>query len=220
MIQAVLWDNDGVLVDSERLFFETTRAAFAQLGLELTREIWGRQYLGEGKTSRQIAAMLGSDPERAAKAMEERNEKYLQVIGQSVPLRPKVRETLGALHGRVKMAIVTGCHRHQLKLMHATSGLLDLFDATVTGDECPNPKPHPELYLAGLKLLGVSASRSVAIEDSPRGLASASAAGVSCLVVPTDLTRDLEFPGALALEEDVSGILGYLGDLEGRTGSC
>ena len=59
MIEVVLWDNDGVLVDTETLFYETTRVAFARLGLDLTKEIWGRQYLGEGKSSREIAALLG-----------------------------------------------------------------------------------------------------------------------------------------------------------------
>jgi beta-phosphoglucomutase-like phosphatase (HAD superfamily) len=61
MIDAVLWDNDGVLLDTETLFFETTRAAFARLELNLTREIWGSQYLGEGKSSREIALSVGAD---------------------------------------------------------------------------------------------------------------------------------------------------------------
>lgn len=61
MIEAVLWDNDGVLVDTEALFFETTRAAFARLGLELTQEIWGRLYLGGGKKGARDRRALGSN---------------------------------------------------------------------------------------------------------------------------------------------------------------
>jgi HAD superfamily hydrolase (TIGR01509 family) len=209
-IGAVLWDNDGVLVDSETRFFETTRVAFARIRLTLTREIWARHYLAEGMSSHEIAAMMGAESNRIVPMLEERNREYMQVLRQPPPLRPQVRETLTRLFGRVKMAIVTGCYRNQLQLMHGANGLLDLFDAIVTGDECPNPKPHPDLYLAGLKVLGVPAERCLAVEDSPRGLAAARAAGVACLVVPTELTRDLSFAGALSVEPDVSAVLNYL----------
>ena len=69
---------------------------------------------------------------------------------------------------------------------------------------------HPEPYLTALKLLDVSPSCCIAVEDSPRGLASARAAGVSCMVVPTELTYALEFAGALAVEQDVSAILKHI----------
>jgi HAD superfamily hydrolase (TIGR01509 family) len=108
------------------------------------------------------------------------------------------------------MALVTGSHRDQLQLMHATSGLLDLFEVTITGDECSQSKPHPEPYLAALKALALSPGHCVAVEDSPRGLASARAAGVACVVVPHELTQPLEFAGALSVERDVSGILKYI----------
>jgi HAD superfamily hydrolase (TIGR01509 family) len=211
MIEAVLWDNDGVLLDTETLFYQTTRSAFDRLGLELTQEVWGKHYLGEGKSSREIAALLGAtDACRVASAMAERNKEYRQVLGQPPPLRPRVRETLSELAGRVRMAIVTGCHRDQLELMHRSSGLLGFFEAIVTGDECSNPKPHPELYLAGLKALAIRPEGCVAVEDSPRGLASSRAAGVPCVVVPTDLTRRLNFDGALSIELDVSGVLRHI----------
>jgi HAD superfamily hydrolase (TIGR01509 family) len=211
MIGAVLWDNDGVLLDTETLFYETTRSAFARLGLELTEEVWGQYYLGQGKSSREIAALLGAtDASGVASVMEERNKQYRQVLGQPPPLRPRVRETLNQLAGRVRMAIVTGCHRDQLELMHRSSELLGFFEAIVTGDECSNPKPHPELYLAGVKALGIRSEGFVAVEDSPRGLTSARAAGVRCVVVPTDLTRRLSFDGALSIESDVSGVLRHI----------
>jgi HAD superfamily hydrolase (TIGR01509 family) len=210
MVEAVLWDNDGTLVDTETLFFETTRAAFAQLGLALTPELWGRHYLGEGKSSREVAALLGAAGSRVEAMLTERNQRYREVLRQAPPLRPKVRETLSRLAGRVRMAMVTGCHRDQLQLMHAGSSLLDCFEVIVTGDECANPKPHPELYLAGLKALGVKAERCLAVEDSARGLGAARAAGIPCVVVPTELTRGLEFVGALSVEPDVSGVLRHL----------
>jgi beta-phosphoglucomutase-like phosphatase (HAD superfamily) len=118
------------------------------------------------------------------------------------------------------MAMVTGCHRDQLHLMHASSGLLGFFDVTITGDECSNPKPHPELYLAGLKALGAVPERCLAVEDSGRGLAAARAAGIPCIVVPTELTRMLDFVGALAVASDVSAVLRHIQEQRTCRGGC
>ena len=210
MIKAVLWDNDGVLVDTETLFFEITRTAFAQLGLMLTKEIWGQRYLSEGCPSRQIAAQLGADLTRIEPVLERRNQQYRVLLAQPPAIRPCVLETLSALKGRVRLAIVTGCDRQQLDLVHQSTGLLDYFELIVTSDDCTHAKPHPELYLASLKGLKLPAQACIAIEDSPRGLASARAAGISCVAVPTELTAGLDFAGALSVEEDVSAVLPLL----------
>jgi HAD superfamily hydrolase (TIGR01509 family) len=208
--EAVLFDNDGVLVDTETLFYETSRSAFKQLGLDLTRETWGQLYLGEGKSSREIALSLGADPARIGAILEERNQQYLRVLKKPPPLLTKVRETLVNLRGRVKMAIVTGCGRHQLDLVHTTSDILGYFDTIITSDTCSCAKPHPEPYLNAIRMLGVQAERCIAVEDSPRGLSSARAAGVPCVIVPTELTRNLDFPGALAIEQDLSGAIRHV----------
>ena len=195
----MLFDNDGVLVDTETLFFETTRSAFERLGLDLTAETWGRRYLAAGNSSREIALAMGADPMTTDKVLEERNRQFRLVLQQPPPLRPQVRETLAQLRGAVRIALVTGCGRDQLALAHAASGLLDLFEAIITSDDCARSKPDPEPYLNAVQILGLRAEHCLAVEDSPRGLASAQAAGIPCVVVPTCLTRDLAFPGALAV---------------------
>jgi HAD superfamily hydrolase (TIGR01509 family) len=207
---AVLFDNDGVLVDTETLFFETTRSAFRGLGLDLTPEVWGPRYFSEAFSSRDVALSLGADPRAIDRVLEERNRQYRRVLDRPPRLRPHARETLVKLRGSVKLAIVTGCGRDQLSLAHAASSLLGFFDVIVTSDDCANGKPHPEPYLAAMTQLGVRAEQCLAVEDSPRGLAAATAAGVRCLVVPTELTRMLAFPGALAIEKDLSGLLHHI----------
>jgi HAD superfamily hydrolase (TIGR01509 family) len=199
-----------VLVDTETLFFETTREAFARLGLNLTEEAWGLQYLAEGKPSRHIALAMGADPARLEAVIRQRNEQYRRLLGRPPAIRPMVRETLAGLFGRFRMAIVTGCDRDQFDHVHATSGLLEFFELIVTSDDCPHPKPHPELYLTALRALKVQASQCIALEDSPRGLAAARGAGIRCIAIPTELTASLPFPGALAVEANVSAVFKYL----------
>ena len=208
--KAVLWDNDGVLVDTESLFFETTRVAFAELGLKLTKELWGKLYLGEGTPSRQIALSMGADPARIDSVLNERNQQYRRILASPPTIRPQVRETLKALSGCVRLAIVTGCDRAQLDLVHSSTGLLGFFDPIVTSDDCSHPKPHPELYRIALRALGIAPFECIAVEDSPRGVAAARAAGIACVAVPTELTAPLSFQGAVSIEQNVSGVLKYL----------
>jgi HAD superfamily hydrolase (TIGR01509 family) len=211
MIKAVLWDNDGVLVDTETLFFDITRQAFVELGVSLTKEVWGRRYLSDGSPSRVIAAELGADPARIVPVLEARNQQYRRLLTAPPLIRPRVRETLSTLASTVRFAIVTGCDRQQLELVHQSTNLLGFFELIVTSDNCTHAKPHPELYLTALKALDLPASECIAVEDSPRGLASARAAGVACVVVPTELTAGLDFEGAISVEKDVSGVLRRVG---------
>ena len=105
MVEAVLWDNDGVLVDSETLFFETTRAAFARLHLDLTPELWGKHYLGEGKKSREVAALLGAPSDRIARMLKERDRDYLLRLRQAPPLQlPAQRRPAGLQRRRRRSA--------------------------------------------------------------------------------------------------------------------
>jgi HAD superfamily hydrolase (TIGR01509 family) len=209
--QAVLWDNDGILVDSESAFFDVSREAFARLGMELTKEMWGLQFLGEGRSSREIAASLGGDSETCVPVLEERNAIYRELLrNQPPPVRPRVKETIVRLSGKVKLGVVTGSHRDQFYTMHRMSGLPDYFDVIITGDDCDRPKPDPGLYLAALDALALSPQDCIAIEDSRRGLLAARAAGIECIVAPTELTRMQEFPGALAVVDEISEILKYV----------
>jgi beta-phosphoglucomutase-like phosphatase (HAD superfamily) len=129
MVEAVLFDNDGVLVDTESAFFEVTRDAFAEEGLILTPRHWACAYLGEGRTSRDIARSLGVPEKRIDAVVDGRNRVWRKWMEAGVPLRPRVRETLEALHGKVRMAVVTGSPREQFELVHRFSGLPDFFEA-------------------------------------------------------------------------------------------
>lgn len=210
MIRALLWDNDGVIIDSEELFFEETRKAFSLLNLNLTRELWATQYLGQGKGTRFIAGSIGEADIDIDLLISERNKNYRMALRQSVPIRPQVQETLSTLHGRLIMALVTGSHRDELLLMHTDSGLLNFFDTIITADDYLHSKPDPEPYLTATAALNLAPDNCIAIEDSQRGFMAAGAAKIPCIVVPNKLTEEQDFSGALSVEDDVSGVLKYV----------
>jgi len=110
-----------------------------------------------------------------------------------------VFETLRALHGRVRMAVVTSSQREHFEVMHAGTQLTDFFEFVLAREDFKETKPNPEPYLLALERLGLEAERCIAIEDSERGLAAARAAGLRCLVIPNDVTRGCNFQGATAV---------------------
>ncbi|MDA8139904.1 MAG: HAD family phosphatase [Desulfobacteraceae bacterium] len=188
MVRALLWDNDGVLVDSETLFFETTQSVFFSFGLKLDDSLWRDRYLGRGAHSVDIAQMLGATAQKAHEVVAHRNMVFWQRLEQPVALRPSIAQTLAKLHSLFRMGVVTSAPRRQFDLLHAHTGLRDYFECIITADDCSKIKPDPEPYFTALQCMGLPPEECLAIEDSPRGLASAAAAGIRCVVIQTALT--------------------------------
>jgi HAD superfamily hydrolase (TIGR01509 family) len=112
------------------------------------------------------------------------------------------------------MALVTGSGRADIDLMHRRTGLLGLFRVIVTREDYPEAKPAPDGYLEAAKRLGLAPQRCLAVEDSARGLGAAIAAGMRCVVVPSDLTRGQRFEGAHAVETSVAAVPGHVAAMD------
>lgn len=215
MQRAVLWDNDGVLVDTEGLYYEANRRAFAELGEPLSHADFVRLSLQEGRSVLSLLEeRLG---EREIEALRERrNALYSEILREGVPVLPGVRETLAALRGRARLAIVTSCRRDHFELMHETTGLLAHFDFALAGGDYRRHKPHPDPYERAVARLGLPREACVVVEDSERGVAAAHAAGLRCLAVPNALTSGGRFDTAERLFRDAHELGAWLEDWLGR----
>ncbi len=199
MVEAILWDNDGVLVDTEQLFFDSTRSVLAAIGIELSLQQFLDLSLRQGRSAFELAAAQGRTETEIADLKRRRDRLYSELLRSQGRVFPGVAETLNALQGRMRMAVVTSSQRQHFEALHATVGLAGYFEFVLAREDYGKAKPHPEPYLLALKRLNVSAAHCVAIEDSERGLAAACAAGVRCLVIPNALTRHCNFQGAAAI---------------------
>jgi len=207
MIKAVLFDNDGVLMDSELAFFEITRNVMASAGVVIEARDWARNFLGKGRSSLEILQSLHIPPDAAEKIIEERNRLFLTSLEKGFPPLEGVVETITSLHRQVRLALVTGSSRQTLFQAHGNTGLLDFFECIITSDESPRLKPWPDPYQIALERLGLNPGHAIAVEDSPRGLNSAQSAGLRCVLIPTFLTDMSMCRHADWIEEKITGVL-------------
>jgi HAD superfamily hydrolase (TIGR01509 family) len=189
--EAVLWDMDGTLIDSEKLWDIGLRELASQLGGELSPETRDAM-VGSNMDNTMVLMFtsLGLDLEPTAmeKAGVWLSERTAELFHQGVPWRPGAREALESLraHG-VPMALVTSTERSLTEIALDSIGR-SFFAASVCGDEVDGRnKPDPTPYLMGAQLLGIPAARCVAVEDSLMGMRSAVAAGCTVLVVPAEV---------------------------------
>lgn len=203
MLKAILWDNDGVLVDTEGLYFRATREALERLGVRLSEARFIECFLKASQGFSRVAAEYGIDDRTLESARSWRNARYTELLRAGVPVIDGARQVLNELHGTVRMGVVTSSRREHFEIIHAATGLLDYIDFTLVREDYRQSKPDPEPYLTAMRQNDLSADECVVIEDSDRGLRAALAAGLRCVVIPQGLTQGLDFTGALCELTDI-----------------
>jgi HAD superfamily hydrolase (TIGR01509 family) len=195
---------DGTLLDSEKVWDIALDDLATWLGGELSPSARARMVGSSmGRSVAILHADLGieADPEASACYLTERTAELFRT---KLVWKPGARELLEAVHDAgLPAALVTSTHRRLTEIALDVIGR-QYFAATVCGDEVRRPKPYPDPYLRAAELLGVEPRRSVAIEDSPIGVASAEAAGCVVLAVPSEVALE---PGpARTLRESLVGL--------------
>ena len=189
----IFWDNDGVLVDTEGLYFQASREALEQLGFSLSAEQFADISLASGRSVFELAT---DDRQVMDRLRHWRNQRYSALLAGQDLVLPGVRETLARLANRTNMAIVTSSRRDHFELIHSGSGLLPYFDFILCREDYREAKPDPEPYLLALQRSGRDARHCLVIEDSVRGLMAAKAAGLECWMIPSRQTRNQGFTAA------------------------
>jgi HAD superfamily hydrolase (TIGR01509 family) len=205
-MRAVLWDMDGTLVDSEKLWDVAMYALYDRLGGTLTPQVRAATVGGSAEnTMRTVYADIGLDPDPAVMAAtaDWLNDYTAELFANGLPWCDGALELLAALAAEaVPMALVTNTRRALAERALDTIGR-QYFAATVCGDEVAHGKPAPDVYQRAAQLLGLLPSECLAIEDSVTGAAAAEAAGCPVLVVP----NAVEVPGS-PRRQHVSSLVG------------
>ena len=192
-VRGVLFDMDGVVLDTEALYARFWREAAAALGHTMNYEqALGMRSLSSTAGQAQLERYFGTGVSRAefrAKRIE-LMDAYIDVHG--VALKPGIRELLDYLEEKgIKAAITTSSPLERVRRYLGPHGLLERFDCLCSGADVPRGKPEPDIYLHGASCLGLNPEECIAIEDSPAGALSAYRAGCATVMVP-----DLDQPDA------------------------
>jgi HAD superfamily hydrolase (TIGR01509 family) len=195
VIEAVVFDFDGLIFDSETHEYETVRDLLAEHGVELPLEVWGTcvgREAGFFDPYAYLEECSGRRVDRQALA-ELRTRRFWERIQGEGPI-PGVEEALRAARALgLRVGLASSSERAWVEGQLRRLGLLHYFDCVRTADDVERAKPEPDLYLSVLRCLGVSPRRAVAFEDSPNGALAARRAGLYCVVVPNRVTAALEF---------------------------
>lgn len=207
-LQAVLWDLDGTIVDTEPYWFEAEYAVVAAHGDswsdEHARAVVGFDLLDSGRYMIEHGGVRLTPHE----IVEMMLDSVVSNIKRSVPWRPGARELLADVRASdIPTALVTmSWRRFANEVMEALPA--GAFDVSVVGDDVERGKPHPDPYLLAAERLGVDITRCIAIEDSPTGVASALAAGATVLAVPhvVDVPMRNDVNGRMIRRDTLAGL--------------
>ncbi len=195
-IKAILWDNDGVLVDTEHLYRDATREILAGIGIHVSDEQYRELFLKQNHGAWHLAAERGYAEKAIDEMRHQRDLRYSELLGARNHAIEGVEEVLAELHGRYAMAVVTSSQRRHFEIIHEQTGFLRYFDFVLAREDYGNSKPDPEPYLTAVDRLGLTAGECIAVEDTPRGLIAAKGAGLRCIVIPNALTLGGDFAAA------------------------
>ena len=203
MIKGLLWDNDGVLVDTERFFYEVNRDLFREHGIELTEQHFLDWYLRDNCGAWHL--IDGVTPELIVERRAHRDAMYsARLAAEAIVPLAGVGDVLAYAGARVPMGVVTSARRDHFNVIHAKLDLVRHFQFVLTFEDYSATKPSPEPYLRGLERLGIGAQDCLVVEDSPRGLQAANAAGIACIVLRHELTRSHRFDGAYRVVDSMA----------------
>jgi HAD superfamily hydrolase (TIGR01509 family) len=208
--RAVVFDLDGLLLDTESLWHEAEIELFRRHGDEFTWDdklaVVGTSYAA---TARYFAQRLGRPSAAGTELVDEMVDLMHERLQREVDGRPGALELvrrLRDLRSGVGLAVASNSSRRLVDTALATAGISDAFDAVITSDDVMHAKPAPDIYLEACRRLGVPPADAVALEDSATGIAAAKAAGMTCIAVPQYAETDVS-----AADEVIDSLEALLG---------
>jgi HAD superfamily hydrolase (TIGR01509 family) len=212
-MKAIIFDMDGLMVDSERLYQQAQQEITRQFNKTLPEKVRLKMMGRKPLESMKIFVEALDIPTDAVKVLEMRNdimrEKYKTDL---VPL-PGLNHIIDAFYGKLKMAIATGAQEEFLDIVVDQLEIRNKFDVLQTSDEIEQGKPHPEIYLKTCKKLGLKPGECIVLEDSLNGVLAGKKAGCYVIAVPSEYTKQENFDRANFTADDLLCAVAHINKL-------
>jgi HAD superfamily hydrolase (TIGR01509 family) len=185
--RGIIFDLDGVLIDSEPMHLRAYQAVLAAYGVALPAEVYYASYLV--LPDDEVLRRLLPDPDRVPEAVAAKSRRYLELIAAGVPAFPDALALLARTAGW-RVGLATGSLRREAELALGSLGIRERFRSIVALEDCERGKPDPEPYRRAAAGLGLAPRDCVAVEDAPGGVRAAVAAGMRCIAVTHTCSRE------------------------------
>lgn len=204
-LQAILFDHDGTLVDSESTHLELWRQVVAPYQVEILEQDYWSQMLGVPieRNAADLIRLYGLDVgvEVLIRAKLDANERFL--ASSFFPAMPYASDILQTFANRLRLGLVSGSQRNCVEASLRGHGWTPLFEQVVTGDDVSRNKPQPDGYLKALELMQLDAGDCVAVEDTEVGVQAARAAGLPVVAIRNPLSSGHDFSPATAVVDSL-----------------
>ena len=194
MHQALIFDLDGLLIDSETIYRKISYKMADDLGKELHDGIWVKQM---GRSPIESLAIfrndLGITTHTAQELVDLRNILLLDSFRNDLQIMPGALEMIHSFHGKMRMSIATGSPRMLMEVAIRQLGLHGYFDYMLPSDDLILGKPDPEIYFKTVHAMGLNPDECIVLEDSSNGALSGHLAGCYVIAVPSEYTKDQDF---------------------------
>ena len=205
----VIFDFDGVIVDSEELQYRSYSAALARYGAAVTREEYEREWIAAGLGPEYAVHRFGLpiDPDELRRIKE---PIYHDMLRREAQLIPGAGAAIERLSVEFPLAVATNSTAADLALVFEPFDLRRYFTAVVTREDYEGRKPAPDAFLVAAERLALPPAACVVIEDATKGVLAAQRAGCPCIAIPNDFTRNNDFAAATIVLEAMDQLTGEL----------
>ncbi len=193
--KCLLFDNDGVLVETEKWYYEANVKTLKELGFELPLDKYLRM-MAKGRTTWEEPIKNGFTDQEVLEARAVRDRYYQEFLQKEDIEIEGIEEVLKELSKSYQMAIITTSRRVDFELIHNQREIVKYMDFVLCEEDYPRAKPFPDPYLKGVELFQCKKEEAIVIEDSERGLTSAYHAGIDCVIVHNEFTKTHDFSNA------------------------
>jgi HAD superfamily hydrolase (TIGR01509 family) len=211
--KAILFDNDGVLAHTERFWYEANSKVFSDFSIPYTREDFIQHTFIENWGSSGWMRRNGCTQEIIDEFSKRRNELWKQMIADEDVTEPTALAILSELSAKYRLGVVTNTNVEMFGLLHTDPRFMDLFDTLVLREHYDKGKPAPDAYRAALTHLNLPADAALVVEDSPRGIAAAQAAGIRVVAIPNPAFEDLDVSAADYQITSLAELADFIGKL-------
>lgn len=195
MIKAIIFDMDGVLVNTEPVHYQSHLKAFEKYGIHLTEQEYYEEWTKKGKGTAEFVEKynLSLNQEDYHKL---RRDLYAQLLREELEIIGNSPQKVKELSQHYPLALVSSSHSRNIHLILDLLKIKQHFTVILGGNDVQQRKPSPEGFLLAAKKMNIPPAECVVIEDSEKGVLAAHAAGMKCIAIPTEITKDHDFSKA------------------------